>query len=86
MKDSKYLIFNLLAKNEKTNIYEVISKLHDTHLGFIRWYGAWRCYAFFSDAETIWNKDCLHDIELFIENLMHDRLVEKIEDNLIKNS
>ncbi len=70
---SKYLTFNLLEKKEKTNVYAVVSKMHGNRLGIIKWYVNWRCYAFFPNYDTIWNKDCLSDIILFIGELMEDR-------------
>ena len=70
---SKYLTFNLLEKKEKTNVYEVVSFLHGDRLGIIKWYGAWRCYTFLPNYDTIWNKGCLQDIILFIDELMEER-------------
>lgn len=70
---SKYLTFNLLEKKEKTNVYEVVSSMHDVDLGLIKWHAAWRCYAFFPFRDTIWNKGCLQDVILFIDELMEER-------------
>ncbi len=70
---SKYLTFNLLEKKEKTNVYEVISVMHENRLGVIKWFGRWRQYSFFPELDTIWNKGCLQDIILFIDELMEDR-------------
>ena len=69
MLDSKYLEFRVYKQNPKTNIYEVLSKLHGIRLGFIKWYGVWRCYSFFPEDCTIFNSSCLQDIINFITNL-----------------
>ena len=46
---------------------------HGYSLGRISWYGAWRQYTFSPAFETIWNKDCLKDIEEFLQQLMDER-------------
>lgn len=46
-------------------------------LGFIKWYGAWRKYVFFSSEETIFESTCLQDIIAFIKQLMDERKVKK---------
>lgn len=70
---SKYLTFNLLEKKEKTNVYEVVSILHDVDLGIVKWFSRWRCYAFFPFKDTVWNKRCLQDVIIFIDALMEER-------------
>lgn len=56
-----------------TKIFKIISKEGDLDLGTIKWYSAWRCYAFYPEANTIFEKDCLQDITDFIKNLMEER-------------
>jgi len=66
---SKYLDFKLLEKKPKTQIIEVISKLHGNRLGIIKWFGRWRQYAFFPEFGTVFNIECLNDIQIYIKGL-----------------
>jgi hypothetical protein len=66
---SKYLEFKLLEQKPKTKVIEVISKLHGDRLGIVKWFGRWRQYAFFPETGTLFNKECLHDIEEYIRGL-----------------
>jgi hypothetical protein len=50
----------------KTKYWIVYSKDENTALGVIRWYGAWRCYAFFPEPSTLFEKNCLWDIADFV--------------------
>lgn len=70
---SKYLEFKQVPFKGKTKRFEVISKLHGYSLGRISWYGQWRQYVFSPAFETVWNKDCLKDIQDFLNNLMIER-------------
>jgi len=64
---SKYLEFRVLEQKPKTQVIEVISKLHSLRLGIIMWFGRWRQYAFFPEPETVFNVECLNDIVSYIE-------------------
>jgi len=66
---SKYLIFKLLEQKPKTKVIEIISKQTRERLGVIMWFGRWRQYAFFPDNETVFNVECLSDIQSYIRNL-----------------
>jgi len=48
-------------------------------IGVIKWYGNWRQYCFFPYGETIWNSDCLNDINSVIADLMKSRNKKKLE-------
>ncbi len=79
MAGSKYLIFNMKDKapGKKTYSTEVRS-VHGGHLlGVIKWYGAWRQYAFFPEANTLYSAGCLQDIQDHIKFLMERRKHEK---------
>jgi len=71
--ETKYLKFKLIEKKEKTEVWEISSKLHGFRLGVIKWYGSWRQYAFFPEPETVFNKECMEDISDFIIDLMTER-------------
>lgn len=64
------------SESGKTIIYNVWTDAGSTHtsgvstvlLGEIRWYGAWRKYAFFPSQQTLFEEVCLREIAMFIEN------------------
>lgn len=66
---SKYLEFKELQSKPKTKVISVDSKLHGNTLGIIKWYGAWRQYAFFPEYGTLFNTECLDDIISYIRGL-----------------
>jgi len=66
---SKYLEFNVIEEKTKTKVIEVISKRTRERLGAIMWFGRWRQYAFFPDNETVFNTECLNDIQSYIREL-----------------
>lgn len=74
---SKYLEFKQIVYEGKTKRFEVISKSKGDLLGRIMWYGAWRQYIFSPSYPTIWNKNCLNDIEKFLQELMDERKWQK---------
>lgn len=66
---SKYLEFQLLEQKPKTKVIEVLSKEHESSLGIIKWFSRWRQYAFFPQNETVFNVECLNDIQSYIRGL-----------------
>ena len=74
---SKYLEFNIIEQKSKTKIIAVDSKLHGNTLGIIKWYGAWRQYAFYPKHGTLFNIECLNDITNKIKELMNERRIKK---------
>ncbi len=74
--DSKYLVFEEDDHYEgKTKCIVVVSRHHLNILGEIKWYGSWRQYCFFPLAgmQTVWNTDCLEDVQTVIRDLMEER-------------
>ena len=58
-----------------TDIYQVFSKKDSScHflLGFIKWYGPWRKYAFFPEPKTLFDNKCLTDLAGVLHKLTHD--------------
>ena len=54
----------------KTKIWRVRNKENDSILGEIKWYGAWRKYAFFANVvadNIIFEQVCLRNIADFVE-------------------
>jgi len=72
---SEYLEFSLIEKKPKTKVIGVWrgSKNSGYRLGIIKWYPKWRQYAFFPEAETIFNVECLNDIQDHIKEIMGER-------------
>lgn len=52
----------------KTCVFIVETKTGET-LGTIRWYGAWRGYAFFPESDTLYEKQCLRDIADYLDEI-----------------
>lgn len=65
--------FEGMSDSGKTHRMVIVSKESGDRLGEIRWYGAWRKYAFFPDAETLFENQCLQDIAEFLDKLMQER-------------
>ena len=78
---SKYLEFKQVPYEGKTKRFEVISKSHGYSLGRISWYGAWRQYIFSPAFKTVWNRDCLKDIQDFLQQLMDEWKHQKDREN-----
>lgn len=76
---SKYLDFSKVGDTGKTGVYRIASKSSGLTLGGISWYGPWRQYCFYANNETIFNRDCLHDIEDFLRQLMHERVMARFD-------
>jgi hypothetical protein len=80
IKETKYLVFMSEQRHgQKTKTVHVINKSNTQHLASIEWYGAWRQYCFMpaTDISTVWNIDCLTDINSVITKLMRDRKIER---------
>lgn len=50
----------------KTAVYFVNAK-QGGQLGMVKWFGRWRCYAFFPLGDTVFERVCLRDIAAFCE-------------------
>ena len=70
---SKWIDFVEEFTQKKTKTYWVNPKEGSGSLGQIKWYGPWRCYAFYPFPNCVFEKTCLKDIISFIENLMLER-------------
>ena len=74
MSEGTHIIFVETQPKPKTKTWEVWTKEKAKPrfdggdlLGAIRWFGQWRCYAFFPRDNTIFEKTCLRDIASFCE-------------------
>ena len=80
-KETKYLTFATEEiKGRKTKIVHVINKSNTNRLATIVWHSNWRQYCFLPNPEfqTVWNKDCLNDVNSVITKLMEERKNAKI--------
>jgi len=70
---SKYLEFKQVPYEGKTKRFEIISKSQNVDLGIIKWNPHWRQYCFYPSSDTLWSRDCLKNIQDFLNNLMIER-------------
>lgn len=76
--DSKWINFVEQPQTGKTQIFNVVPKDQpNSVIGYIKWYGAWRKYCFFTNANCIFETQCLGDIVSFINKLMLKWKVEQ---------
>jgi hypothetical protein len=52
-------------KDRKMDIWEVIT-LDRSHLGYIKFSGAWRQFIFEPSSDTIWSYSCLDQVSKFL--------------------
>ena len=72
-----YLSFDeLIIIGKKTKTVLVRSKSSGDTLGTIKWYCAWRQYCFYPNADTLWSKGCLDDVNNKIRQLMEERKIK----------
>lgn len=55
-------------KGAKLPVYAVLTAAAQTPLGVVKWHGAWRQYAFFPYAETLYEPTCLRELAAFVES------------------
>jgi len=72
-KETKYLRFIDVEARQKTKIIAVVNIHHDEQIGEIKWFGKWRQYCFYPNGNTIWNVNCLNDVNSVITKLMEER-------------
>jgi len=73
LKETKYLKFVVVEHKPKTLVVAVVNITHDEEIGVIKWFSRWRQYCFFPHPNTIWNKNCLDDINDVITSLTPER-------------
>lgn len=71
---TEYLRFDeTQPEGRKTKVVYVYSTGNGDLLGKVQWFGRWRQYAFFPNAGTVWNPDCLDVVNERIRALMAER-------------
>lgn len=63
------ILYAGLSHSGKTKVWAVMDLDEMYELGFIRWYGHWRGYAYFPEqhTETMYEQKCLRTIADFLE-------------------
>lgn len=72
MTDSKYLTFEWRESvSRRTSQWIVRSRASGDMLGTIKWFGRWRCYAYFpkTEGETVLNAECMR----VLADFMHEQ-------------
>lgn len=70
---SKHLVYYLTHDSGSTKTFDVRATKTGTKLATIKWFGRWRQYAMFPEPGTVWNKDCLEDVNRMLARLMEER-------------
>ena len=71
---NQYLEFKEVpASALKTKVVDVLSQRSGERLAQIKWYGPWRCYVLHPVSMTIWNEQCLMDVNSYISRLQAER-------------
>jgi len=65
--DYKFINFKEIRENPKTKVWSCCNNTHDTELGIVKWYPAWRRYCYFPTIPAAYSSDCLEDINSFIK-------------------
>lgn len=67
MREFKHLVIEefLPPAKRRTKCFRVTNKYDSTLLGVIEWYIKWRKYAFYPEANTLFEEDCLRDLADF---------------------
>lgn len=60
------IVLTGMSESGKTALFDVIAKRGNTRLGRIKWFGRWRQYTFYPDADTTYSEGCLTDIADFL--------------------
>lgn len=73
----KWIYFSAVVNTGKTTVYNCYNKEHETFLGQVKWYGAFRKYSFFPEPNIVFETQCLKDIASFLDQLMLERKIQK---------
>ena len=73
IQETKYLKFIVITIKPKTVVIGIYNKSQNDCIGEIEWYVSWRQYCFCPAYATVWNKQCLIDVNEVITFLMKNR-------------
>jgi hypothetical protein len=78
--NSEFITIRFFNDTGKTKIYEIVTKDDTKILGYIKWFGAWRCYAFYPEPHTVFETTCMKDIVEALSQLNNEhKLQQKIK-------
>ena len=77
MTEYKWIRFDQRVSGGKTKVFTCFNKENYNELGTVKWYGAFRKYAFFPENNIVFETQCLRDIASFLDKLMLERKIEK---------
>lgn len=60
------------ARGAVTKAWLVTNRESGGSLGMVRWYGGFRCYAFYPYGDTVYERTCLRDIADFCERMTQE--------------
>ena len=69
LKQTEYMDFRVVEAKPRT-VVDVTNRRSGFLLGQIRWYGPWRQYVLMPSHSTVFNVDCLQEINDVIAGLM----------------
>jgi hypothetical protein len=73
MRKPEYIRFREeLGLSPKTRLVSVVTVQSGVTLGVISWYAPWRQYVFRPETDTIFNPDCLDQIEQYARKMTGD--------------
>lgn len=74
VKLGKYMIAEFKQMKIKTEIWKITNSLNGTFLGIIKWNTSFRKYAFYPEANTCFENDCLTHLIDFMKRLELKRI------------
>lgn len=73
-------------EGRKTRIWRVVGRGQGRPpLGWVRWFGRWRQYVFFPDAETVYNHGCLSVLAAFCDEQTRTHRALRAADHTERN-
>jgi len=70
-----FMEFCHVSDKQKTSVWHVVNLRSGLLLGVVEWYPPWRQYVFFPEADTVFSKDCLEEINRLLIELNSKKLV-----------
>jgi hypothetical protein len=63
----------------KTKIFAVTSRMNGAPLGEVKWFAAWRKYAFFPAQGTVFDDGCLYEIAAHCDRETYDHKYHQVK-------
>ncbi len=75
--NSEFIIIRFFNDTGKTQIYEIATKDDQKILGYLKWFGSWRCYAFYPEPHTVFEATCMQDIIEALSQLNNEHKLQQ---------